>query len=213
MAQGDTSATDPQTPWQYNPGDTVAPGQQVPSPVAQAQEQQAALPLQAPVQPLTTAIPPTGPDGSIQWIASEYVAHHKSPGWYLGLAGAAILAAAIVFLLTRDKISSAVVLIGAAVFGAYGARKPRQLDYRLDERGVTIGQRSFMYEEFRSFSLIPEGAFQSIVFVPMKRFMPLTTIYFDPADQDKITALLSQRLPYEERQKDLIDRLMWRIRF
>ncbi|HSX36769.1 MAG TPA: hypothetical protein VLG13_01455 [Patescibacteria group bacterium] len=163
--------------------------------------------------PAATAIPPKGPDGSISWTASEFVAHHKSAGWYLALAGAAIAVAALVWLATKDKISSSVVLIGAAAFGAYGARKPRQLQYSLDQQGLTIAAKHYAYRQFRSFAIVPEGAFNSIVFVPLKRFAPLTTIYYDPTDEDKIVALLSDKLPVEEREKDFIDRLMWRIRF
>lgn len=206
MAEGENIAPEPQTPWQFNPGDIFAPG---------GNNQNQELPQQQPaqVEPSATAIPPEGPDGSITWTASEFVAHHKSSGWYLGLAVLAVVVSALVWLLTKDKVSAGVVLVGAVVFGAYAARQPRQLEYRLDQQGLSIGRRHFSYQEFRSFSLMPEGAFQSIAFVPLKRFAPLTTIYFDPSDQTKITALLSERLPYEERQKDAIDKLMWRIRF
>lgn len=190
MAEGEVTNPQPDGSWQFN---------------SDAQTEVMA--------PAATAIPPQGSDGSITWTASEFIAHHKSPGWYLALAGAAVVAALIVWLLTKDKISAAVVVCGAAFFGIYAARKPRQLQYRLDGQGLTIGERHFPYQAFRSFAVVPEGAFNSIEFVPLKRFAPLITIYYDPADEAKIVALLSDRLPVEGRQKDLIDRLMWRIRF
>lgn len=202
MAEGVSDNQQPQTPWQFSPGDAATPDAAPQPPMSPV-----------PLEPQATAVPPQGAEGSISWVASEYIAHHKSPGWYLSVIGVAVVAAAIIWLLTGDPISTAVVVIGALVFAGYGARKPRQLEYRLDESGVTIGRHHVGYGELRSFSLLPEGAFQSIVLLPLKRFAPMTTIYFDPADQDKITALLSQSLPYEERQKDLIDRLMWRIKF
>jgi hypothetical protein len=51
------------------------------------------------------------------------------------------------------------------------------------------------------------------VFTPLQRFSPLTTIYYDPNDEERIVDLLANRLPMEERKRDAIDRLMWRIRF
>lgn len=165
------------------------------------------------VNPVATAIPPQGPDGSISWTASEFIAHHKSPGWYLALAGAAIIGALLVWFLVHDTISVAAVLVAALFFGVFAARKPRQLQYRLDNNSLSIGERRFPYQSFRSFAVVPEGAFNSIEFLPLKRFSPLTTIYYDPADEAKIVALLADRLPLEHRQKSLIDRLMWRIRF
>lgn len=190
--------------WQFNPGGTIAPGN-APAP--------AATPEPEVLAPRAVAVPPEGPDGSITWTASEFIAHHKSPGWYLVLAAGALVLAAIIWLLTRDYISAAVVIVAAIFFGAYGARQPRQLQYRLSDTGLGIGEKHFTYQQFRSFSIVPEGAFSSIVFMPLKRFAPLTTIYYDPADEPKIIALLSERLPHEERRQDLIDRLMWRIRF
>ena len=165
------------------------------------------------VNPTATAIPPQGPEGSISWTASEFVAHHKSPGWYLGLTAAAIAGALLVWFVIHDKISAGVVLVAALFFGIFAARKPRQLQYRLDNNGLSIGEKKFPYRTFRSFALVPEGAFNSIEFLPLKRFSPLTTIYYDPADEAKIVALLADRLPLEHRQKSLIDRFMWRIRF
>lgn len=186
-----------------------------PPPVMPVPPQPQAAPAPEPeiITPHSIAAPPTGPDGSITWTASEYIAHHKSPGWYGALGGIAVVVAAVIWFFTKDIISAAVVIVAAIAFGGYGARQPRQLRYSLDNHGLTIGERRFVYQQFRSFSMVPEGAFASIVFVPLKRFSPLTTIYYDPADEAKIVALLSDRLPHEERQQAMIDRLMWRIRF
>jgi len=181
----------------------------------------------------TTAIPETGLPSSegglynnqsaaselptdaetISWTASEFIAHQKSASWYVKLVLGAIIVAALVYLLTKDKISTSVVLVGALVLGFYGARKPRQLEYQIDAQGVTVGQKHYSYSNFRSFAVVPEGAFSSIIFIPMKRFATLTTIYFAPADEDRIIKLLSSILPIQEYRHDPVDQLMKRIRF
>jgi len=149
----------------------------------------------------------------ITWTASEFVAHHKSAGWYGLLALAAIAVAVIIYLLTKDVISASVVIVGAVFLGGYGARKPRQLQYQLDNQGIGVGQKHYDYDAFRCFSVITEGAFSSIVFMPLKRFAPLTTIYYAPEDEERIIDLLSLVLPYEEMKHDPVDRLMQHIRF
>ena len=159
---------------------------------------------------------PTGlqsEDGGISWTASEFIAHEKSGGWYLRLALVSLFIAGVVVLLTRDKISAVVVLVGAVLFGIVASRQPRQLDYSIDNEGVTIGQKRIPYEQFRSFSVVPEGAFSSIVFMPLKRFATTTTIYFAPGDEERIINLLSDRLPFEEQHHDPIEKLMRRVRF
>lgn len=188
------------------PGDAAAAAPRATTPPAPVPQPEA-------MAPRSVAVPPAGSDGSITWTASEFVAHHKSVGWYGVLALGAVILAAIIWLLTRDLISAIVVIVAAVVFGFYGARQPRELQYSLSSRGLSIGPRHFALEQFRSFSIITEGAFSSIVFVPLKRFAPLVTIYYDPADEPKIVALLSDTLPHAERERDMIDRIMWRIRF
>ncbi len=149
----------------------------------------------------------------ISWTASEFIAHDKSFGWYAALAAGALALAALVYFISRDLISVSVVIIAALMLGVYGGHKPRQLEYRIDTDGLSIGKKHFGYDDFRSFSVLPEGAFSSIVFMPMKRFAVPTTIYYAPEDEDRIASMLSSYLPFEERDHDAIDRLMHRIRY
>lgn len=200
MAEGDAPHTAPEGSWQFKADDDQAVSTAVRDDLVE-------------VLPRATAIPPTGPEGSITWTASEFIAHQKTPLWYLSLGVAAAVLAVIVWLLTKDVVSPAVIIIGALLLAIYGARQPRQIQYRLDQKGIHVGSRQYAYQEFRSFSIIPEGAFNSIVLTPLKRFSLLLTIYYAPEDEQKIVALLSERLPMEPRRKDAIDRLMWRIRF
>jgi hypothetical protein len=149
----------------------------------------------------------------ITWSASEFVAHEKSLSWYAILTLVTLVVAAGIYLLTRDKISTSVIIVAGIVLGAYGRRKPRVLDYRLDESGITVDKKFFDYDSFNSFSVVDEGAFSSVVLMPLKRFSPSLTIYFAPDDEDKIIAMLADRLPVEDPRSDPIDRLMHRIRF
>jgi hypothetical protein len=126
---------------------------------------------------------------------------------------AALILAALVFIATRDKISTGMVLIAALVLGIFAARKPRVLDYRLDDTGLTIGAKFYDYTAFKSFSVINEGPAYSIFLMPMKRFMPGLSLYYDQKDQGKIVDILAQRLPLEDRHVDTVDRFMHRIRF
>jgi len=157
--------------------------------------------------------PASSQSAAVAWTASEFIAHNKSLSWYMILAAVAVALAATIWLLTKDIFSTAVVLAGAMLLGVYAAHKPRQLTYQLDDRGLTIGGRQYAFAEFRSFSLVPEGAFASIELMPLKRFAMYTTIYFDPADEEKIIDVLSAHLPMEEPRGDTVDQLMRRIRF
>jgi hypothetical protein len=149
----------------------------------------------------------------VSWTASEFVVHQKSFGWYVLLILGTIVLAVLAYIFTKGFISSIVVIVGAGVLVSYGARQPHQLAYLLDQSGLQIGERHYAYDAFRSFAVVPEGAFSSIIFLPLKRFAPLTTIYYAPEDESRILGLLSAVLPMEEYRHDAIDQLMRRIRF
>ena len=153
------------------------------------------------------------PAATITWTASEFIAHHKTPGWYGLLAVAAVAAAGLIYLLTRDAISSSVVIVAAIFFGISASRQPRELEYSLSGRGVQIGTKYYSLAGFRSFSVVPEGAFPSIVLMPLKRFAPLTTIYFSPQDESRIVNILSGSLPFEDYRHDAVEQFLHRIRF
>ena len=150
---------------------------------------------------------------TIQWTASEYIAHDKSHSWFWVLGGITAVLAVAIWLITKDFITTVVIIVGAIAFGVYGAHEPKAVEYQLDFHGITIGQRYHPIDDFRSFSVLPEGAFSSIVLMPLKRFAPLTSIYYAPEDEAAIMEILGATLPFEDRSHDLVDRLMKRIHF
>lgn len=156
---------------------------------------------------------PAAPDEDVSWTASEFIAHEKGISWYLAMAGSVLLFTAIVYLITRDKITAGIIIFAAIIFGVYAKRQPRTLNYHLEYGGLTIGEKFYDFGQFRSFVVAHEGALSSISFMPLKRFMPVLTVYYAPNDEDKIMQVLSTRLPMEDLGKDIIDRFLHRIRF
>ena len=159
---------------------------------------------------------PEGPEASgdsVTWSASEFIAHEKDLGWFALLGGGTALLMALIFLITRDMISTVIVLVVAIAFGAFATRQPRVLPYKVDGTGVHIGEKSYPYEMFKSFALIQEDGIRSILLLPLKRFMPPISIYMDPEDEAMIAGTLANYLPHEDRQQDPVDRLMRRLRF
>jgi hypothetical protein len=150
---------------------------------------------------------------NISWTASEFIAHDKDMTWFAALGAVTALLVALTFLLTRDFVSTGIVLVVIICFGAFAVRKPRILPYRLDHVGLHVDQKTYHYDQLKSFSLIQEGGVRSIQLMPLKRFMPPISIYMDPSDEDKIIDVLANYLPMEQRQQDMIDQLMRRLRF
>lgn len=204
------------------PAASIPPVPQFPSELSASPQPEPQLPPSSPgSQPDLYEAPATlqnnvqtNNDGAITWTASEYIGHEKSAAWYMLLfLVAVIIAAAVYFITSKDIMSVIVVMIAAFIFGIYAARPPRTLQYGIDDYGISIGKKLYPYSDLKAFSVTGEGAFASITFMPMKRFMPPLSIYFDPQEEDKIVSALSLCLPIEEPRRDPIDRLMRKIRF
>ena len=165
------------------------------------------------INPVSTAIPPKGPEGSITWTASEFIEHKKNASWYLILVAVTVVVAGLIWLITKDKITTATIVVVALMIGIIGSKKPRELEYRIDNEGLHIAGRQYPFNEFRSFSVIRQGSISGLVFRPLKRFSLLTTAYYDPSDEQKILDIIGFYLPMEEGKRDIIDEIMWKLHF
>lgn len=153
------------------------------------------------------------PTTEIAWTAAEFIAHDKSPAWYLALATAGVVTSALVFVVTKDKITTAIIAFALFAFGLFAARKPKNQTYALDMRGLRIGQRLYSFTSFKSFAISEEGQAASLIFMPLKRFMPPLTIRLTPEVEDRAVNFLAQVLPFDQHHRDAVDSLMKRIRF
>ena len=150
----------------------------------------------------------------ISWTASEYISHQKDAGWYLILAGATAVVCALTYWISHgDLISIISIAVVGGLFGFLAGKSPRSLQYAVDSQGITVGQKSYPYSQFKSFAVIHEGPLTSINLWPLQRFMPELSIYCPPDQEEKILDFLSEHLPNDQRAEHAIDRLMKRIRF
>jgi uncharacterized membrane protein YobD (UPF0266 family) len=150
---------------------------------------------------------------ALKWSASEYVAHEKSAGWYSMFFAGSILIVFLVYLISRDILASVAVLLACSAISVYAARKPETNNYVLDEKGIKVQEKFYPYSVFRSFSIVEEGAINSIWLKPLKRLSSVVVMYFSPEDEQKIIDVLANFLPHEDRELDAIDRFSKRMRF
>lgn len=221
------------------PGDTITPGtpsapasepekQEVPTPTPVEQ-----TPAPSPVvteQPSSSAAPETTwqyndaaektPDTfqqsqitPVSWTASEYIAHNKGLAWFMMLGFVLFVVVAGTYFITKDFVPSVVLAVAGLAFGVFAARPPRVLEYTVDTRGIKIDQKYYPYAELRSFDVVDEGQLPAILLMPLKRFLPPITVFYDQKEEDAILNVLGSYLPHQEQQSDMVDRLMRRIRF
>ena len=150
---------------------------------------------------------------SVSWSASEFLQHEKSIIWYLSAVAAIGLFALVLYVLTKDAIGPfSVVVLGAILLVAAG-RKPRTVQYTVDPNGIVVGNREYDFDDFQSFTIVKDDQLECIALFPQKRFAPEINMYFSPEDGQKIFDILSEFLPFEQREKDRIDKFLHKIKF
>jgi len=155
-----------------------------------------------------------GLEEPIKWTASEFVQHDKNPLWYLGLSAVTIFTASLSFLLlNKDIFAPAIVVVLGIVFGIAGARKPRVLEYSLEDTGLNVGQRHFIYEEFKSFGVLSESVVSSIILMPSKRFSPALTLYVPQELLDDVVDVIGMYLPLEQHEIGYLDKFLSKIKY
>jgi hypothetical protein len=150
----------------------------------------------------------------VEWTASEFVAHEKGVGWYLLLATAALVIAAVIYFVSKEMFSPIVILVMALILGVAGAHKPRTIAYRLDASGLTAGKKFYPYSQFKSFTMPPQnGPFVTVVLIPLKRFGFSTGAFLAPDSQQQALDVLSNHLPLERGEMGLVEVAMQWLRF
>lgn len=147
------------------------------------------------------------------WSSANSFSDKKNFMWYLSLLAATLVVSAALYLLTKDKVTTAVILVSGLLIGVYGGKKPKVVNYQLTKYGFTVNGRYYNFGSYRSFAVIHHGKSGGVVLTPLKRFMPYMYIYFGNDMEQQITSTLTSALPKEASHNDAIDRIIRMIGF
>ena len=208
--------------------ETVVPEQPKPTlqPAAPAslephepQPEQPPVPLSAEpdeYEELGNQTPQSSPaDGAtgITWTSAEFFHHQKTTTWYAAYALGAIILAGVLYLITRDIISTAVVIGAAGGLLFISAREPKQQTYILQEDFVQVGSKAYSLHDFKAFSVDEDAPVLGLTLMPLKRFMPPIVLYVDEAHEEAVVDYIADFLPVEPHKVDAMDSLLRRLRF
>lgn len=148
----------------------------------------------------------------VEWEASEYVQHAKGPAWFI-VVGVVTVVAMGVALFFQQWLLVVLLAVMGVTFAIFGMRKPRVIRYRLSDDGLVIGDKTYRLTDFRAFGVREDGAFYTVMLIPVKRLAPGLNIYFSEDEGERILDILGDHLPMEPMQTDPIDLLMSKLRF
>ena len=78
----------------------------------------------------------------VRWEAQEYITHDKNAGWYIGLTIVAIALIALAIFL-KQWIFIAVIVLAFISLILYEVRPPRKIQYAVDGKGLTEGEKVY----------------------------------------------------------------------
>jgi len=148
-----------------------------------------------------------------KWSSPDSFSSNKTLVWYLSLLVITLGVAAGIYFITKDKITTTVILVSGLLIGFYGAKKPRMVNYEINRSGFSVNGRYYRLSNYRSFAVINHGDGRNLILTPLKRFMPYMYIYCDKTIEPKISSLLSEVMPSETTHRDGIDRFLRKIGF
>jgi hypothetical protein len=150
---------------------------------------------------------------NISWTSKEFIEHDRGSSWYIVLIFGMLVLAVVIYFITKDYFAAAATVIVGFIAAVYAGHKPKELNYELSSKSINVGERTFSYNMFKSFSVAHEGEHTSIVLEPVKRFYPPMTLYFPPEEEGRITNVIGNQLPMQEHQPNITERLTHRFRF
>lgn len=153
------------------------------------------------------------PTDPIAWTGSEFIAKHKDFAWYAGLTLFIAVVCVVIYFVSKDILSVVTIAVMGVLFGIIAGRKPRELQYQIDNYGLQVGQRRYLFSDFKSFSLQRDGAIGYVNLFPLKRLHTELTIYYAPEDEKRIFDALALHIPNEQRDESMVEKLIKKIRF
>lgn len=204
-------ATDEQNNyWEPNPDEQQANGEQ---PLNSPEQQPLQTPDPSVDQSPQTAVDDTPDNPPITWSAQEYVHIDKGIGWFVLFALIVLALVAVDIFILKSWTFSALVIVMAIAIIIYIRRPPRVLTYALSPvQGLYVGERLYLFDDFRAFGIIKDGENHSIMLIPRKRFAPGVSVFFPEEAGERIVDILGQRLPIQELKLDIVDAVVRKLR-
>src|SRR5690348_12036472 len=106
----------------------------------------------------------------LEWSALEYEEKERSSDWFWAL-GIIVVTSSITAAIFGNYFFAALLLLSGVLLGFFAIKKPETVTYELNNQGLKVRTRTYLYPNIRSF-WVQTG--KPILFVKSERvFMPI----------------------------------------
>ncbi len=143
----------------------------------------------------------------IDWVSIDKSSSKKF-SWYLIFIASTIVLGGLIYLITRDLITTIVIVFCGIILLAYSIKKPKSVNYKLTDSSLYVSGKAFKISNFKSFSINNHGLDKAISLVPMKRFYPYLYINLNQDVSADVIQRLSQIIPVQKPTLDIFESLL-----
>ena len=145
------------------------------------------------------------PIESIAWRAAEYEFSPKRTEWFVAVLAVAG-ALAIFALWQRNFFFAVFVIVAAGTLVLFARRRPRILDFQIDEKAIRIGDTSFPLESFDGFAVHERpGKLDRLVLRRRSSANPFLNVPLDSSLAVRARNTLQKTLTEFEHRESLVD--------
>ena len=146
------------------------------------------------------------------WTALEYEEKERSTDWFWAW-GVFVVTGAITAIIYNNYFFSAVLIFGGVLLGIFAKKKPVNIAYELNEKGLKIGSYLYPYENIKAFFVQEynsEKKHKPTLFLRSERiFMPIISIPIENEWVNSIRDLmLEKNIKEEEMREHISEKIM-----
>ena len=140
----------------------------------------------------------------LNWSALEYEERERGKDWFWAL-GIIVATSSIASIIFGNYFFAALIVLSGVLLGFFAVKKPDMIYYELNNRGLKVGSRIYLYENIKSFWVQieqPKGTHQQntpttikpLLFIHSERvFMPIITIPIAEEDAREIHSFMPSK--------------------
>lgn len=149
----------------------------------------------------------------LQWSSYETIYREKNGLWFIAFISVAIILIFLDLFLLKSYTFSILVVVMSLAIVVLSIRPPRLINYVLSSNnGLYIGEKLYHFNEFKAFGVLRDEGYNSIVLIPIKRFLPSVSVYFPQELGEEIVDVFGARLPMETAKLDFLDIVVKKLR-
>ena len=154
----------------------------------------------------------------IEWSALEYVEKERGSDWFWAL-GVVVVASSLAALIYSNYFFAALIILSGILLGIFAIKKPDEISYELNDKGLQIRTRLYPYENIKSFWVQKANSTvedpKATLFIKSERvFMPIISIPIDDSIENSIDEIfLSKNISQEEMKEHVSDKIIESLGF